>query len=150
MKTPRLEEKTGNRYLKGLFAFIIFFALIWGILFLTLMEPQEMDILDKICFIVPGIIILVVGMCLYIFFNRQVVSIVEYERNLLCYQYNGKQLKFRKDEIIYYEEKSSRYIFYLNSGKRLSAYKHMPPTPRVHAKKLESQIRVLVKKGILK
>lgn len=139
MKEPRLAKKK-NKFLKGLFIYIVTFLIIWMALFLFLAEPATMTKAEQIFMMLPGVMIIIVGSSLFLFFRRQIVDIYEDKNKIIFILYSDKKIVTQKKDIVRIIETPNRYIFYLISGKNLSAYKYMPPFPLSHKKKIDKRV----------
>ena len=88
MKQPYLGKK--KRFVNGFYIFVIVFLIIWMCGFFLFGEPEALSFGESMFFAVPGVLILVVGLSLYVFFNRQIVSISEDEDRLsICFYNTG-------------------------------------------------------------
>ncbi|WP_269477127.1 hypothetical protein [Hominibacterium faecale] len=88
MKQPYLGKK--KRFVNGFYIFVIVFLIIWMCGFFLFGEPEALSFGESMFFAVPGVLILVVGLSLYVFFNRQTVSISEDEDRLsICFYNTG-------------------------------------------------------------
>lgn len=118
-------------------------AVVLGSLFCLTMDFDELTRFEKIICIGPIALILCVSIPLFIFFSNQIIDVTEHGEKVLFKLQNGKLIKCNKDKLTV-KSNNSRYIIFVENGKKYSAYKYMPPNPLHHKYYISSKIDKLL------
>ncbi len=144
--TLSLQEKTK---VDKFFVFLMTFGLLLATGFYIGVDYEALTLFEKVISTLPVIFILLVGICLWCYFRKQVVDIKVLENGLLFIRENGKTYGV-VDNIVEVQNLQSTYVFYLSGKKVMSAYKYMPFDPFAHKEKMDKIIEELIYRGYLK
>lgn len=130
-----------NPFINFFFLFIAAFCIFWVIGYILLEWREEVSFTKVILFFIGTSYFLSIAFGFFHFFRKQVVYIDNQGERLVFFLYSGKEIAVQKRDVEQVIETQNKYVFQLISGKKLSAYKYMPPFPRSYKKGLDTMVK---------
>ena len=142
-----LKKNSMNRSHKFLFGYMIVFTVFWFSILLFVPGEPAQDEGNLFWGLACVGFVLLIGISLYIFFNRQIVDVKWNNDELIFLANSGKSHHVKCEDVCEIKVTASRYVFVVGERKKLSAYKYMSSNPFKHEKMLGDRINQLVNEG---